>query len=39
MELLFLLVILVALDLLALGFGHDSRDKLSRDELARRMRL
>ena len=38
MELLFLLVILVALDLLALGFGHDSRDQ-SRDELARRMRL
>ena len=34
MELLFLLVILVALDLLALGFGHDSRD-----ELVRRMRL
>lgn len=34
MELLFLLVILVAIDLLALGFGHDSRD-----ELARRMRL
>lgn len=34
MELLFLLVILVALDLLALGFGHDSRH-----ELARRMRL